>query len=357
MKQIKHIISEDATLHNALQRLNDLSGGAMTLFACDRDGRVTGTLTDGDVRRALLGGTQLDAPVSEAMHRSFRSVQANAAPTPQTVRAIAAMRSAGVRLLPRLDAEGRLVDVLNLATTHTQLPVSAVLMAGGQGERLRPLTLTVPKPLVEVDGKPIIDYNIEALAACGVTDITVITRYLAQQLHSHFAQPVAGVQVKCALEDGPALGTIGGATLAALPSEGTTLVMNSDILTTLSFEDMYLHHTDTGAAITIAAIPYKVSVPYAILTCGDDGAVHGIAEKPVYSHLANGGIYLIENRVLQTLQPGVRCDATDLIERCIAAGERVSWHVVDGTWIDIGSPADLARAKSLMQHYRHLAKR
>ena len=164
---------------------------------------------------------------------------------------------------------------------------------------------------------------------------------------------MAGVHVKTVREDEP-LGTIGAVALtdvAAAP--GDTLVMNSDLLTTISFEEMYLQHKRRGADLTIAVVPYQVSVPYAILTLDgeDDSAVTGIEEKPSYSYYANAGIYLFANDLLATLVPGERCDATDLVERAIKAGRRVTYYTIKGTWIDVGSPVDFRQARELMRHH------
>ncbi len=294
----RYIISSEASLLDALAQLNALSGSAMTLFAVDACGRVAGTLTDGDVRRALLAGHGLDCRVADAARRDFRSV---CGPRPD-VAALRECRASGITLVPVLNADGTLRRIIDLSVTPTQLPLRALLMAGGKGERLRPMTLTTPKPLLEIDGKAIIDYNVEALAAAGVTDITVSTAYMADAIDSHFASPVAGVQVRTVRESAP-LGTIGAASLVDWEPDGDTLVMNSDLLTTISFEEMYLHHAAEHADITVAAIPYAVSVPYAILTT-DGARVTGIDEKPTYSHYANAGIYIFRNAVLRTLRAG-----------------------------------------------------
>lgn len=354
MRKEDHIIEENESLREALRRLNRLSGSSMTLFVTRGEGGpVTGTLTDGDLRRAMIGGAGLDSPASEAMHRDYQSIGPEDSPA-ENVGKLRALRHKGITLLPVVDGERRLTGIIDLTQTRTLLPVSAVLMAGGKGERLRPLTLTTPKPLLEVDGKPIIDYNVEALAACGISDITVTTRYLAEQIHEHFAQPTGGVKVKCVTETS-ALGTIGSVTLVDLPDEGDTLVMNSDLLTTISFEDMYLRHRETGADITIAVIPYQVSVPYAILTTEGD-MVKGIEEKPSYSFYANAGIYMFRNEVLRRLVPDCRTDATDLIEETIGQGGKVVYHPVNGTWIDVGSPTDFAQAAELMRHHRNFSR-
>ena len=182
-----HIISQNATLIEALGQLNKLSGGLMTLMAVDNEGIMTGTLTDGDVRRALLAGAGLDSRVEAVMHRDFKSMPADDI----DVAEIRRLRLAGIKLLPLLGHDGTIERLLDLSHNNTALPVSAVLMAGGRGERLRPMTDTVPKPLLLIDGKAIIDYNVEALAAAGINDITVATRYLANKLEEHFSEPVA----------------------------------------------------------------------------------------------------------------------------------------------------------------------
>lgn len=341
----KHLISLDAPLVDAVRALNSLSGKAMTLFAIDGEGRAAGSLTDGDVRRAILGGLGLYGEVSRAVNRDFKRLHSDSI----DLERLRAFRQTGVRLVPVLDGEGHIVEIIDTARTRTRLPLRAVLMAGGKGERLRPLTLTTPKPLLEIGGKAIIDYNIEALARCGITDISVTVNYMAEKLEEHFSEERGGVWVKCVREDRP-LGTIGSASLIEFPEEGDTLVMNSDLLTTVSFEDLYLHHRNAGADITIAAVPYNVSVPYAILTT-DGGRVTSLEEKPSYAYYANAGIYIISNRLLRGLPKEQRTDATDLIEEAIASGLHVSYFPISGTWIDIGSPTDFAHARELMRHH------
>lgn len=348
-----NLIPDGTTILEALARLNSLPGRAMTLFVTDADGRLTGALTDGDIRRALLRGTTPGSPVGDAMFTGFRAITPADGPE-ATVEKLRACRAAGITLVPRLDSDGRAVEIIDLSRTHTRLPLRAVLMAGGKGERLRPLTLDRPKPLLEIDGKAIIDYNVEALAACGVDDITVTVRYLADMIESHFAAPVGGVKVRCVREDKP-LGTIGALTLCGIADDGGhTLVMNSDLLTTVSFEEMYLKHASSRADVTIAVVPYQVTVPFAILELdGDD--VTGIAEKPSYSHYANAGIYIFSNRLLRTLRPDERTDAPDLVADAIARGMKVTYYVINGSWIDVGSPADFRQAAELMRHHRNFS--
>lgn len=344
MTPSEHIICSDSTLRQALEALNAIRDGLMTLIVVDEKGRAIGTLTDGDVRRALLRSASLDQSVMTAANTRFHSLRADN-PSPEEVKH---QRRQGIHLLPVVDADGRLLRLLDLAHTRNILPIKAVVMAGGRGERLRPLTLTTPKPLLPVAGRPIIDYNVLALIQAGITDITVTCRYLASQIVEHFAQPVEGVRVRCVTEE-TATGTIGSASLAGpYPVGGCTLVMNSDLLTTLSFEDLYLHHAASGADVTIAALPYSVSVPYAILDIDSAGCVTGLSEKPTYSYYANAGIYIFANDLLASLPADRPTDATTLIEKAVADGRRVGYYPLTGTWIDIGTPTDYRQACDLM---------
>lgn len=346
----RHIISTGATLIEALDRLNRLSGGVMTLMAVDSDGIMRGTLTDGDIRRALLRGVATSAAVTEVMHREFKRIsEGDDIPT-----RLREMRQLGIKLIPSLDNAGRITRLYDLTARHSYLPIRAILMAGGRGERLRPLTLSTPKPLLEIGGKPIIDYNVEALADCGVEDIYVTTNYLAEQLDDHFSQPVGGVSVNCVREPSP-LGTLGAVALVPEGKETVTLVMNSDLLTNISFEDLYLHHISHDADITIATFPYHVSVPFAVMAL-DGENVKGLTEKPTYTYQANAGIYLFSNELLRQINRGEHIDAPDLIERAIAEGRRVTCFPITGTWIDIGSPEDFRQARQMMSQGMTLKK-
>lgn len=349
----RHTLAGDTPLIEALRRLNSLPGGKMTLFVTNGEGRMTGTLTDGDIRRALIAGATLSTRAAEVCRSDFRSVELDNI-RPETLRSY---RDDGILLVPVLDGKGHIADIIDLTRQKTILPLRAVLMAGGKGERLRPATLTTPKPLLEIEGKAIIDYNIEALAACGIHDICVMTRYLSEQIEAHFAAPVAGVDVRCVCEDRP-LGTIGAISMLDIEPEGNTLVMNSDLLTTISFEEMYLTHCHRNADVTIAVVPYQVSVPYAILSLDSDdsSAVTAIEEKPSYSYYANAGIYIFSNTLLSMLD-GERCDATDLISKAIAMGKRVTYYPIKGTWIDVGTPLDFRQAGELMRHHNSMARR
>lgn len=328
-----NIIHDTDTIRAALKAL-DTCGPSKTLFVTDRHGVVTGTLTDGDIRRGLLAGAMLDDTVGAVCHTQFTALR----PGDDTIALTARCRALGIRQLPVLAPDGTLADVYDLDALDTIVPLRALLMAGGRGERLRPLTDVTPKPLLPVGGVPVIDTNIALLRRAGIRDITVSVRYKADMIRRHLGGTVSYIT-----EEKP-LGTIGA--LAAMPRDSRDIiVMNADLLTTFSIEKMYLAHRDTDADITVAAIPYTVSIPYAILDT-DGTRVTGLREKPVSTYSANAGIYIIAPRIADTLSADTPLDAPDLITRVIATGGRVTLHPHDGTWLDIGTPADYARANT-----------
>ena len=260
------------------------------------------------------------------------------------------MRQNRITLVPVIGKSGEIKAVYNFEECHSILPLDAVMMAGGKGERLRPLTLDTPKPLLKVGDKCIIDYNVEELARNGIDNIAVTVNYLAEQIEQHFEKPVGGVKVRCVREP-KKLGTIGSAKLVEGLENDNVLVMNSDLLTTINYEDLFLFHAEQNADMTIAAVPYMVSVPFAILH-SENCRVTGLEEKPTYNYYANAGIYIIRRRLIDRIPDDCVFDATDLIELIIKEGGKVVYHPIDGIWLDIGSPDDFRHAQEIVRNKR-----
>ncbi|WP_298062296.1 nucleotidyltransferase family protein [uncultured Rikenella sp.] len=347
----RHIIPQTATVLDAIRMLNDISVDlALTLFVIDPEtGRMVGAVTDGDIRRAISAGCGLDCSIVEAMNTSFTAIREGEF----DVDILRRIKKAGFKLVPILDAEGRVVRILDFANGRSFLPIDAVLMAGGKGERLRPLTLTTPKPLLLVDGKPIIDYNIENFLRHGIEHIHVTTNYLGEQIEAHFAEPIDGVQVQCVREP-QYLGTMGSVKFVQEWHNDTILVMNSDLFTNIDLADFYFHFKKHDADMSVAAVPYNVSVPYGIFEIENTREIRGIREKPNYHYYANAGIYLIRRSVLDDMPDGVFYNATDLMEHLIATARRVIRFPLSGYWIDIGKPDDFRKVQELAQHMNKL---
>ena len=345
MIEKKYIINQKQSLLEALKQINALQKGPLVLFAVDDNGVMVGTLTDGDARRALIAGAKLEDPASTVMHRNFNFVQDGVGDIVQNLHQ---QRTLNMKLVPILDEKHHIIDIINLEDFLTRLPVDAVLMAGGKGERLRPLTEKTPKPLLKVGDKSIIDHNIDRLISYGVKHISVTVNYLKEQLEEHYAQPHNGVQVQCVREP-KFLGTIGSIKFVEHFYNDTVLVMNSDVFTNINYEDFYLHFKEHDAEMSVAALPYTVSVPYGIFDL-DGRNIQGLIEKPTYNYYANAGIYLIKRRALDEIPEDTFFHATDLIEKLIAEGKKVVRFPLNGTWIDIGNPQEYQKANELVKH-------
>lgn len=337
----RHSISIGSSIREALRAINELSGEAMTLFAVGEGGELVGTLTDGDIRRGLIAGGSLDDGIEDVINREYMAVR----PGDDIALKISEGRRRKISMLPVLRG-GRIERILDLNRIKTSLPIDAVLMAGGKGERLRPLTLTTPKPLLPVGGKAIIDYNVEELEACGVEDIYITVNYLAEQIEGHFNGRGGTSRVECVREP-KRLGTIGSLALIGGLRREHLLLMNSDLLTTIDFAAMYEHHVREGNDITIAGVPYNISVPYALLRLEGERVV-ALQEKPTYNYFANGGVYLMKRSLIERLPKGEYMDAPDFISTVISEGGRVGYYPIDGIWIDIGSPDDYRYANEII---------
>ena len=340
-----HIISQNVTLLEALSRINSLAPDPLVLFVVDDEQRMVGTLTDGDSRRALINGASVHDKAEAIMHQDFRFIGQDAV---DDVLEIKRQRELRMRLIPVLDAEKHIVDIINLDKYRTRLPVDAVLMAGGKGERLRPLTEKTPKPLLPVGGKAIIDHNVDRLISYGVQHIHVTVNYLKEQIEEHYQEPRHGMQVRTVREP-KFLGTIGSVKFVEEFHHDAVLVMNSDLFTNIDYEDFFLHFQQHDAEMSVAAVPYNVSIPYGILDL-EGREIKGLLEKPQYNYYANAGIYLIKRRALEEIPSGQFFNATDLVEKLIAERKRVVRYPLNGTWIDIGNPQEYQKARDLVKH-------
>ena len=342
----KYVVIESATVKDALVAINNITHDGELLIVVNSDQQMVGSLTDGDIRRGLIAGAELTDPVSKIMHRDFKFIKEEE----YDVAHLKSFRDRRIMFIPILDDQRHVVDVVNLQKFKSMLPIDAVLMAGGKGERLRPLTEKTPKPLLEVGGKCIIDHNVDRLISYGVQHINVTVNYLGEQLEEHFAAPRSGVQVRTFREP-KFLGTIGSFKFVDTFYNDNILVMNSDLFTNIDYEDFFLHFQMHDAEMSVAAIPYNISIELGILDL-DGRNIKGLVEKPKYNYYANAGIYLIKKRALTEIPENTFFHATHLVEKLITQGKKVIRYPLNGTWIDIGTPQEFERAKELVKHLK-----
>ena len=340
----RYLLSDTATIKDALIALDKNSDDILTLIVVNNNGVMQGSVTDGDIRRGLIKGSSLSDNITSVMHTSFRFIDAEK----KDVSLIKELKEKGIKLLPFLDKDRKVEKVYSLKKMSSILPIDAVIMAGGKGERLRPLTLTTPKPLLKVGDKCIIDYNVDSLINFGVENISVTVNYLGEQLEEHYKETRSNIQVKCVREP-KYLGTMGSVKFVDSFENDTVLVMNSDLFTNIDYEDFYLHFLQNEADMAVAAVPYSVNIPYGIFELtGRD--IQGVKEKPTYNYYANAGIYLIRKELFDLIPDDTFFNATDLIELLISANRKVIRFPLTGYWIDIGKPADYQKAQELFIH-------
>lgn len=341
-----YIIKETACIKDALVAINGITHDGELLIVVNDCQQMVGSLSDGDIRRGLIAGAELTDSISRIMHRDFKFIKQSEF----DVVHLKSFRNQRIMFIPILDEKYQIIDVVNLNKCKSKLPIDAVLMAGGKGERLRPLTEKTPKPLLEVGGKCIIDHNIDRLISYGVEHIDVTVNYLAEQLEEHFAAPRNGVQVRTFREP-KFLGTIGSIKFVDTFYNDTVLVMNSDLFTNIDYEDFFLHFQQNDAEMSVAAVPYNISIELGILDL-DGRNIKGLLEKPKFNYYANAGIYLIKKRALAEIPENTFFHATHLVEKLIAQGKKVIRYPLNGTWIDIGTPQEYQKAKDLVRHLK-----
>ncbi|SDH23981.1 Nucleotidyl transferase [Prevotella communis] len=340
-----HIVYKNITLIEALSRINEIAPDPLVLFVLDEENRMVGTLTDGDSRRALIAGFSVNDKVEKIMHKNFNYMKIEDL---DNVKEIKRQRDLMMHLVPILDKEHHIVEIINLERYRTRLPIDAVLMAGGKGERLRPLTEKTPKPLLKVGNKCIIDHNIDNIISFGVKHISVTVNYLKEHLEEHFSKPRGEVQIHT-IREPKFLGTIGSIKLVKNFYNDTVLVMNSDLFTNINFEDFFLHFQQYNADMSVAAVPYDISIPYGIFDL-DGHDILGLIEKPKFNYYANAGIYLIKRHALDEIPTNTFFNATDLVEKLIAENKKVIRYPLAGYWIDIGNPDEYYKACEMAKH-------
>jgi dTDP-glucose pyrophosphorylase len=336
------IISHLASISEAVARLERAGTGALLL--CDGDHVLHGLLTDGDIRRAILRGVPFDQPCNTIASRE-PVVGAPGVKAAEALRLMDRSKDFVLNHLPVVDDAGRIVELLLRSdfVTEERLGLSAVIMAGGFGTRLRPLTDELPKPMLPMGDRPLLELTIERLREAGIRRVNLTTHYLAERITSHFGNGQAlDVDVNYVTEDRP-LGTAGGLKLMSDVDE-TLLVINGDILTEVDFRSMLAYHRDHGADATVGVRQYELQVPYGVIEC-DGMRVRGVREKPMLNFLVNAGIYLLEPAVRRHIPDDQRFDMTDLIERLIDRGRHVVSFPIVEYWLDIGRPGDYKQAQ------------
>ncbi len=333
------IVDTTLDLHGAIVALD--RGALQILMMVDADHRLLGTITDGDIRRALLRGNPLTTPARDVMHTTPMVV------SPEMSRSTvwSLMQINKLRQLPIVAADGRVVglhlwDQVLTAPTRDN---TVILMAGGFGKRMMPYTENVPKPMLEVAGKPLLQHAIERARADGFHRFLITLHYLPQVIRSHFGDGSAfGVDIDYVEETTP-LGTAGALSLIPNRPDLPMIIANGDILTDVRFSDMLEFHRQHGAAATMAVREHEYHNPFGVVqTQGVD--ITGFEEKPIWRTKINAGLYVLGPEALDLLPPNTHCNMPTLFDQIRANGARTIVYPMHETWMDVGNPQDLLNA-------------
>lgn len=344
-----HIINISESAREALRKLSSLpDNSSLTLFVVDDDELLKGTVTDGDIRRGLLNNLEISQSIGFFMNPNFKYLNTSSNTTVE----LKEFKLKGLDLIPILDDKRRLLEIVDLKRSKAVLPVTALIMAGGRGERLKPLTDTLPKPMLIVGKKPIIEHNIDRLINFGVKNFFISVRYLKDSIISYLGDGSSkGVKISYIEETNP-LGTIGSITKIDEIDHEDLLVMNSDILTDIDFEDFFNSYKLQNSEMMLASIPYVVTVPYAVLNTQNQ-FINSFEEKPNYTYYSNGGIYLMKFSLKNKIDFEQYCDATDLMNIVLNGNKNSLTHYpILGYWLDIGKHADYLKAQEDIKHIK-----
>lgn len=335
-----HLIISGSTVKQALRQLNELSQDAI-LFVVNEQEQLIGSLTDGDVRRGLLKDYSVSDPIDGIIQGSPKFIRKG----DNNIEKIISYREDYYRILPVLDDRNKVVNVINFRNTKSYLPVDAVIMAGGRGQRLQPLTDTIPKPLLKVGDKPIMEHNLDRLASYGIDDFWVSVKYLGEQIESYFGDGKGkNIRIEYVWESFP-MGTIGAVSKIKNFEHDYILVTNSDLLTNVDYEHFFLEFIKQDADLAVLTIPYQVNIPYAVLET-ENNFIKSFKEKPTFTYYSNGGIYLMKKEVLQYVPQSFFFNSTDLMEKLIEQKHKVISYPFFGYWLDIGKHDDFKKAQT-----------
>jgi dTDP-glucose pyrophosphorylase len=340
MKNIENcLMAPSMSLREAIRVID--KGAAQIALVADGDRRLLGTLTDGDVRRALLRGESFDTPVERVMFTNFRALPTSA--TDEEV--LALMRRETLHQIPALDDQGRVISLFLLEELikPKQRHNPVVIMAGGQGKRLYPLTQSCPKPMLRVGGKPLLEIILGQCIDAGFQHFYLSVNYLKNQIKDHFGDGTLwGVRIDY-LEETRPLGT--GGALSLLPQKPTEplLVLNGDILTRVDYGRLLRFHQEQQAAATICVRQHTTQIPYGVVQL-DEIHVLSLEEKPVLSHYVNAGIYLLNPALLDLVPRDRFFDMPQFLEKAMQHHHRVNAFPIHEYWLDVGQPETLEKA-------------
>ena len=333
-------IRSNSSILEVLKKLNTQNElSRQILFVIDNDDKVIGSLTDGDIRRALISNFTLESKIDDVCNKNYERVQSI---NENEFLDLNYFRKKNLKIVPIIDANSRLINIIDLNKTQSVIPVTAIIMAGGRGKRLSPLTDDTPKPLLKVADVYLIEHVILHLIKFGIKEIIISINYLGDKIKDEIGNGEKyGISISYINEE-YSMGTAGSISLIDEFNSNSYLITNADVLTDIDFEKMYKSHLENNSDLTVASNEYQVNIPFAVFEM-DNNRVISSVEKPVKSYKTNAGIYLVKANQIKKI-PNKFYNMTDLIDDVIDENGIITTFDIKGYWIDIGRPDDFEKA-------------
>ena len=338
-KSLSHLNDE---ISKVLKIIN--SGGMGITFVLDKNKKLKGTVTDGDIRRAMIRGIGLNTKVKNIMNKNWKGVLESDNQT----KIISIMNKYDLLQIPILDASNRIKDVFMLSdlTKKKETANTIFIMAGGYGKRLMPLTKSTPKPMLQISGKPILETIIDQFTTAGFSDFIISTHYKARVIEDYFKDGSSfGIKIRYVREKEP-LGTAGS--LGKVKNEKINyplIVINGDVVTKVNFIELLNSHKKSKSLFTTGVFKHTFQIPYGVIKL-KDGNIIALEEKPNQSNFINAGIYVLEKEILKYIQNEKKMNMTDVIKSVIKSKKKINSFLVYENWIDIGLPDEYVSIKN-----------
>lgn len=340
----KFVIKADQTIRQVMATITD--NWHEVALVENNNGQIIGIATDGDIRRGLLRGLTLDSPVIEMITKNYIAV----GPEEDRATVLDMMKARGIRHIPVIDPQKRLVGIhflQDLIGTALK-PNIAVIMAGGKGTRLMPLTQNYPKPMIKVAGRPILERLILHLVGFGIRKIYLAINYHGEMIETYFGD---GSSFGCSIEylkEQEALGTGGALSLLPDPPTHPLIVMNGDLVTQVNIAGLLEFHEQVKAEATITGRAYQTEIPYGVIE-KDENRLRQLHEKPLFHYLINAGIYVVNPEVLSLIPNRQYFPMTHLFDALLEKKSLVGVYVLNEEWIDVGMHNELQRANGIFK--------
>tara|TARA_B100001250_G_scaffold147843_1_gene126633 strand:- start:20881 stop:21936 length:1056 start_codon:yes stop_codon:yes gene_type:complete len=339
----KHIALSNITAKEGLKKLNKL-GLDKVLFLVDKEDKLIGSLTDGDLRRGLLS----DLTINDLVEKFAKDSPAYITQSNYSIDSIISLRKE-FEIIPVLNDKKQIIDVINFRTQNSYLPVDAVVMAGGLGSRLKPLTDKIPKSLLKVGDKSSIQHNMDRLSKFGISNYYFCLNHMKEKIENHLNGIYSDKEDKVLnlqyIYEKFAMGTIGSVSQINNFKNKYILITNADVITKIDYEKFFLDFENKNADLSMITIPYSIDIPYGVTSVEtSDNSIVSLEEKPKYTHYCNAGIYLLKTSLISEIPKNKHYNATDLVKKLIKNKYKVISYPTHDYWMDIGSIEDYKQA-------------